>query len=212
MSSNRCNHLKKNRLSRREVLFAAGATLISGGALSSGAQACEVKGTPLESMHLHLCAFHVAKDDPSFQLEAHHYCMPLRDDGKLFQCIVTDSNKPGAKILGVEYIVTDDLYRGFSTAEKVLWHPHDYEVTSGLLLAPKLSEEQENKFMAVVRQTWGKTFHTWPDPSTAVPLGQPRLMWAFTKDGELREELLMKRDKDLGISTEKIKKRRVGKV
>jgi hypothetical protein len=212
MNFNLCNRSQKNRMSRRQVLFAAGATLVSGVALSSRARACEVKGTPLEAMHLHLCAFHVAKDDPAFQLEAHHYCMPLSDDGKLFQGIVTDSNKPGAKILGVEYIVTDDLYRGFSEDEKALWHPHDYEVTSGLLLAPKLSEDQENKFMAVVRKTWGKTFHTWADPKTAVPLGQPRLMWAFTKDGEIRDELVRKRDKDLGVSTEKIKKRRVGRV
>jgi hypothetical protein len=199
-------------MNRREALIIAGTSLVSGVALSSRAHGCEVKGTPLEAMHLHLCAFHVAKDDPEFQLEAHHYCMPLRDDGKLFQCIVTDSNKPGAKILGVEYIVTDDVYRGFSKDEKAFWHPHDYEVTSGQLLAPKLSEEQENKFMAVVRKTWGKTFHTWRDPNTEVPLGQPRLMWAFTKDGEIHEDLLRKREKELGVSTASIKRRRVGKV
>jgi hypothetical protein len=199
-------------MNRREALFTAGAALVSGAALTARAQACEVKGTPLEAMHLHLCAFHVAKDDPKFQLEAHHYCMPLREDGKLFQCIVTDSSKPGAKILGVDYIVTDDIYLGLSKAEKEFWHPHDYEVTSGLLVAPKLSEDDENKFMAVVRKTWGKTFHTWADPGTELPLGTPRLMWAFTKDDQIREELVKQRDKDLGISTEKIKKRRVGKV
>jgi hypothetical protein len=199
-------------MNRREALFTAGAALISGAALTSKVQGCEVKGTPLEAMHLHLCAFHVAEDDRTFQLEAHHYCMPLREDGKLFQCIVTDSSKPGAKILGVEYIVTDDIYQGLSKEEKKFWHPHDYEVTSGLLVAPKLSEEDENKFMAVVRKTWGKTFHTWADPATELPLGTPRLMWAFTKDDQIRDELVNKRDKDLGISTEKIKKRRVGKV
>jgi hypothetical protein len=37
-------------------------------------------------------------------------------------------------------------------------------------------------------------------------------MAAFTKDGEIRADLVKKRDKDLGIDTEKIKKRRVGKV
>jgi hypothetical protein len=163
-------------------------------------------------MHLHLCAFHVAKDDPKFQLEAHHYCMPLRDDGKVFQCIVTESNQPGAKILGVEYIVSDDVYQQLSEREKGLWHLHDYEVTSGQLVAPKLSEEEENKLMAVVRKTWGKTFHTWADPSTEVPLGVPRLMVAFIKDGEIRDDLIKIRDQKLGISTERIRKRRVGKV
>jgi hypothetical protein len=199
-------------MNRRELLFTAGAALASGAALAAKARACELKGTPLEAMHLHLCAFHVAKDDPKFQLEAHHYCMPLRDDGKLFQCIVTESSQPGAKILGVEYIVSDDVYQKLSEKEKELWHPHDYEVTSGLLVAPKLSEEEENKLMAVVRRTWGKTFHTWADPSTEVPLGVPRLMVAFTKDGEIRDDLIKMRDQRLGISTQRIRKRRLGKV
>ena len=34
----------------------------------------------------------------------------------------------------------------------------------------------------------------------------------FTKDGEIHEDLVPKRDKTFGISTEKIKMRRVGKV
>jgi hypothetical protein len=37
-------------------------------------------------------------------------------------------------------------------------------------------------------------------------------MWAFTKDGEIHEELLRKRDQELGVSTANIKRRRVGKV
>jgi hypothetical protein len=199
-------------MNRREALVAAGVALVSGAALTSKSQACEVTGTPLEAMHLHLCAFHVARDDLNFQLQAHHYCMPLREDGKLFQCLVTNSSKPGAKILGVEYIITDDIYQGLANEEKAFWDPHDYEVTSGLLVAPKLSEDEENRFLAVVRKTWGKTFHTWADPGTALPLGTPRLMWAFTRDDQIQAELLKKRDKELGNSTEKIKKRRVGKV
>jgi hypothetical protein len=203
-------------MNRRQALLAASAALGSVGtallaepALGPGLEACELKGTPLEDMHLHLCAFHVAKDDPKLQLEAHHYCMPLVKD-KVFQCIVTDSNKPGARILGIEYIVTKEIYQEFDAEEKKFWHPHDYEVTSGLLVAPALSEEKENELMAFVKTTWGKTFHTWPDPSQNLPLGKPILMWAFGKDGQIREELVKKRDENLGISTAKIKKRRSG--
>jgi hypothetical protein len=195
------------------TLGAAGTTLVAGPMLGGDALACEVKGTPLEAMHLHLCAFHVANDDSRFQLEAHHYCMDLGEEySGVFQCIVTESNKVGARILGVEYIVSDEIYQKLEKAEKALWHPHDYEVTSGLLVAPKLSEEDENKFLKVVRKTWGKTYHTWRDPATKLPLGEPRLMVAFIKDGEIRQDLVKKRDKDLGIDTEKIKKRRLGKV
>ena len=207
---------KGKTMNRRQALVTAGAALgsaatvaMSGRLLTPAAQACELKGTPLEAMHLHLCAFHVAQNDPKLQVEAHHYCMPLR--AGVFQCLVMDSNKPGARILGVEYLVTDAIYQSLSAEEKKSWHPHAYEVTSGLLVAPSLPEEEENKLMATVKTTWGKTWHTWPDPSTDLPLGQPALMWAFTKDGQIRPELIARRDKGLNISTEKIKRRRAGK-
>jgi hypothetical protein len=130
------------------ALGAAGTALVAGPMLGGEAQACELKGTPLEAMHLHLCAFHVAKDDPKFQLEAHHFCMDLGEEySGVFQCIITESNKIGARILGVEYIVSDEIYQKLKGDEKKLWHPHDYEVTSGLLVAPKLSEDDENKFL-----------------------------------------------------------------
>jgi hypothetical protein len=215
------NHSPRNDLmNRRQALLTAGAAigaagtaLVAGPMLGATAEACELKGTPLEAMHLHLCAFHVAKDDPKFQLVAHHFCMDLGEEYPgVFQCIVCESNKVGARILGVEYIVPDEIYQKLPKDEKEFWHSHDYEVTSGQLVAPKLSEEDENKFLKVVRKTWGKTFHTWADPATKLPLGKPRLMVAFIKEGEIREELIKKRDRELGIDTEKMKKRRVGKV
>ncbi len=198
-------------MNRRRALLTAGTALgtaLIGGALPRPtAQACELKGTPLEAMHLHLCAFHVAKSDAKLQVEAHHYCMPLVKD-EVFQCIVTDSNKPGARILGVEYIVTDAIYQKFAKEEKELWHPHNYEVTSGLLVAPALPEADEDKLMAFVKTTWGKTFHTWPDPATKLPLGKPILMWAFEEDGQIDPKLIEKRDRDHKIDTAAIRKRR----
>src|SRR5690242_11039169 len=64
--------------------------------------------TPVESMHLYLCAFHTAKENPGFQVEAHHFCAP---QGSLHQCVVYDSKGPNAKLLGVEYIIGDEAYQ-----------------------------------------------------------------------------------------------------
>ncbi len=161
---------------------------------------------PLGEFHAYLCAFHVAKKDPSIVIEAHHYCMPIRDN--VHQCVIFDDNKKNARILGVEYIISDELYRTLPDTEKKYYHPHSYEITSGLLISPGLPVATENKFMEGLVTTWGKTWHTWPDPKTALPMGEPLLMWAATKDGQISEAQLNDRDKKFKVSTKEIRKRR----
>ncbi len=156
--------------------------------------------------HAYLCAYHIAKKDPTFVIEAHHYCAAVNDE--VHQCVIFDKVGKGARILGVEYIISDRLYRTLPDAEKKFYHPHSYEVTSGMLLAPGLPADAEQKLMANLVTTWGKTWHTWPDPKTALPLGEPLLMWAATKDGHVDPALLAARDKELKVSTTEIRKRR----
>ncbi len=45
-----------------------------------------------------------------------------------------------------------------------------------------MKPEDELAFMKALLTTWGKTWHTWPDPSTPVPLGMPLLMWSIGRD------------------------------
>lgn len=164
---------------------------------------CKIAGTPLDELHTYLCAFHVEKNNRKNQVEAHHYCMPLRDG--VFQCVVMSDNKPKAKILGVEYIVTDEIFATLCEEEKQYWHPHDYEVTSALLVAPGMSTLEEMDFMKTVKTTWGKTWHTWADPKADLPLGKPILMDSFRKDGEIDPKLIADRDTKLKIDTNHIK-------
>jgi hypothetical protein len=201
-------------MDRREFFGTLGAGAIVGGATAYFAckqpevKPCKLAGTPLDEMCTYLCAFHVEKGNMKNQVEAHHWCMALRDG--VFQCVVLDNNTMPAKLLGVEYIVTDEIFQKLPEKEKELWHPHDYEVTSGLLVVPDMTEKEELEYMKIVKGTWGKTYHTWADPNTDLPYGEPILMDAFRKDGEIDPELLLKRDKKLKINTEKIKQRRIG--
>src|SRR5262245_61589247 len=64
---------------------------------------------PLGQFHAYLCAYHLAKKDVNFVLEAHHYCAALSDE--VHQCVIFDKVGKGARILGVEYIISDRLYR-----------------------------------------------------------------------------------------------------
>lgn len=195
---------------RRQVLttFGAGALgLVAADATSAGHGPEQMPADgPLAQMHLYLCAFHIAKRDPQRFFEAHHYCMPVNDE--VHQCVIFDTNGKGARILGVEYIISDKLYRSLPDAEKKYYHPHAYEVTSGLLIAPDMKTSEENKFMEGLVGTWGKTWHTWPDPKTSLPLGEPLLMWSATKDGQIQDEVLTERDKRFQVSTSGIRERR----
>lgn len=161
---------------------------------------------PLRKPHLYVCGIHAVKANPGFQIETQHYCSMLNED--VHQCLLYDSAKRNAKLLGVEYIISDKLYRKLPEEEKKYWHPHTYEVLSGLLVAPDLPPGKEQELMRALLTTWGKAWHTWPDPTTDVPVGEPLLIWSLTGDGQTDEKLLAQRDRRLGISTRELREAR----
>ena len=165
---------------------------------------------PVANVHLHFCGIHCAKKDPRIQVVTQHYCAPLGAD--MHQCLLYESCDKGAKLLGVEYIVTDAVYRTLPGVEKRYWHPHTYEVLAGGLIAPGMAAADEAAFMTALLTTWGKTWHTWPDPASPVPLGEPVLMWALTGDGQDDPAVVAARDKQFGVSIAEVRKRRVGQI
>lgn len=159
------------------------------------------------------CGFHVAKKNPEFQVATMHYC-GMRGEGEheMMQCLLYDSATPGAKLLGVEYMVPDKLFRSMPEEEKKYWHPHTYEVLGGQLVAPAMDDEAEIEFMKFLLTTWGKSWHTWPDPASPMPLGEPVLMWAVTGDGQADNAMVAERDKQLGVSTASLQAQRTDSI
>jgi hypothetical protein len=47
----------------------------------------------------------------------------LPDDRGIHQCAIYDGNGKDAKLMGVEHIVSDRLYRGLVGQEQHMWHP-----------------------------------------------------------------------------------------
>jgi hypothetical protein len=161
--------------------------------------------SPVAGMHLYLCAFHTAKENPNFQVEAHHYCSPCGKD--LHQCVIFDRSGPTPKLLGIEYIIPDEVYQTLPADERKYWHPHAYEILSGQLIAPELPKDGDEALSGLIK-TWGKTWHTWRDPATPLPMGEPLLMWSANGDGQIQSALVDGRDKRFGISTATIRERR----
>jgi uncharacterized protein DUF1264 len=154
---------------------------------------------PLAAMSTYLNGFHMYADDMGRQVEASHFCIHLRHD--LHQCVIFDRNAPDARLIGIEYIISAERFRGLPEDEKRMWHSHHYEVKSGELVAPGIPDLAEHAYFSDLVTTYGKTFHTWQYDRDDFPYGIPQLMMAFTGDGQADEAHIHSRDRRLGVST-----------
>ena len=178
--------------------------------LKPGAELLESEA-PLSAIDAHVCGLHFYSGDMSRQVIAHHYCSHFSKD--LRQCVIYDSDKKHARLVGIEYVISSRLFEALPPEEKKLWHSHVYEVKSGQLTAPRIAEAAEMEVMKGFVGTYGKTWYTWQvDRGDKVPLGIPQLMMAFTADGQVNPGLLAERDKEYGISSQEKKESRAGIV
>ena len=94
-------------MDRREMLGMVGAAFAIDGEHKTEAPSAG----PMTGPHAHFCGIHMAKSDPKFQIVTQHYCTAHseRDHDDMFQCILFDKTGRNAKLLGVEYIVSDTV-------------------------------------------------------------------------------------------------------
>ncbi len=174
--------------------------------LEAGAAILQDK-TPLRQFNTYLDGFHFYNGNIEAQMEAHHYVHQLNED--VYQAIIFDGNGRDAKLMGVEYIITERLFKTLPEEEKKLWHSHHHEIKSGTLIAPAVPDAAEHELMEKLVSTYGKTIHTWhTDQQRELPLGAPMIMMGFTDDGQLHPQLLAERDQRFNVSTAEIKKKR----
>jgi hypothetical protein len=160
---------------------------------------------PLKKFDVYVAGFHPAKDDPSMQMEAHHYCRVVNDD--FIQAALFDGNTPEANLIGIEYIVSEQLFERLPAEERGYWHPHNFEVLSGQLVAPGLPAAAEKALMKRLLNSYGKTWHTWhtgrhdTGGGHDLPLGDPMLMWSFNREGECDPALEQDREVAMSLDT-----------
>lgn len=184
-------------------LPASGRAPVSLASSSSASEDDRPPQNPISAIHNHLGGFHFYSGDLNRSLRVEHYCSHLNED--VFQCVIYDSDKPNARLIGVEYIISEALFVKLPAEEKKLWHSHRYEVMSGLLSAPDLTPAAERELMRGFVSTYGKTWHLWQvDRGDPLPLGLPQLMMGFTAEGQVDPELVAERDRDQHLDSAKI--------
>lgn len=172
--------------------------------LEAGSKLLQSK-TPLNEMTVYLNAFHPMKDDPELQMEAHHYCKIHTED--FAQCVLFDGNSRNANLNGIEYIVSEKLFNQLPKEERKYWHPHNYEILSGQLIAPGIPKLAEHELMKQKINSYGKTWHVWntghfgSKDGTQLPLGEPMIAWSFNRDNEAKPGLVEQRDQGFGIKS-----------
>jgi len=98
----------------------------------------------------------------------------------LRQCLIYDSHEKDARLIGIEYMVPREVYDTFPDSEKKLWHSHEYEVKSGMLILPKPADKTEEEWEAAeleamkeIISLYGKTWHFWEvDSGHQYPFGR----------------------------------------
>ncbi|KAL5542821.1 hypothetical protein UlMin_010531 [Ulmus minor] len=157
---------------------------------------------PINKIHQHLCAFHFYSDDMTRQVEAHHFCAHQNEEMR--QCLIYDSPTADARLIGVEYLVSENLFLTLPDSEKPLWHSHEYEVKSGVLFMPGVPGPIQRQDLENVVKTYGKTYHFWQvDKGDTLPLGVPQLMMSLTRDGQVYDHLVKDVEKRFGMDFDK---------
>jgi hypothetical protein len=179
--------------------------------LEKGAEALQDL-TPVRQLETWLNGFHTMKDDPQMQMEAQHYCHNKNEE--LTQCVIFDGTGKDANLIGIEYIISDKLFDGLAPEERKMWHPHNYEILSGTLVAKGVPEVAEKALMKKKMNSYGKTWHVWDTghhghpAGSSLPIGAPKLAWSFNHDGEMNDVLRVERDKRLGIDSAGLRRSR----
>lgn len=170
-------------------------------ALEAGAQVLQGK-PPIGQIDVYVVGFHPMWDAPGMQMESHHYCHQVNED--FAQCVLYDGNTEEARLHGIEYIVSERIFEGLPEAERKYWHPHNYEILSGELVAPGIPAVAEKELMRKKMNSYGKTWHVWAtgvhghegDP---LPFGEPHLAWSFNRDGEAYPGMVQLRNRRMEI-------------
>jgi len=110
-------------------------------------------------------------------------------------------------------MIPKSKYLELPEEEQKLWHSHEFEVQSGMLVLPTPEthrgqadkwEKLETQALSEVVGLYGKIFHFWQiDRGDELPFGMPRLMGSLTEFKQLNvDEALKDRDERFGVSVQ----------
>ncbi|HWR26377.1 MAG TPA: DUF1264 domain-containing protein [candidate division Zixibacteria bacterium] len=141
---------------------------------------------PVDGFTLHIDAKMHFPSDPD--IIAHHYCKTVADG--LIECQLYDSDAEDARLVGVETVVSPEIYNTFTDAEKALWHYHKTELPRVDARLPDLTPDDAAKVVKSLEETYGKLYILWDPGKGSLPLGNPGITILDSKPAPAFEAII----------------------
>lgn len=107
------------------------------------------------------------------QRVTHHFCHHIEPG--IWQCVMYDGDKKDSRLIGVEWVISEEKFREVPEEERILWHTHHQEVRGGNMVAPGLPPPAEKSAMQDLANTYGYAVHFVEEGHT-LPHGPPKLI------------------------------------
>ena len=128
------------------------------------------KQTPQDGFDLHVDAKHYLKD---VRTTVHHWCKTINE--KLVECLLFDSDNENANLVGIETIVTKNIWTTFTEEQKKEWHEHATEIIEAEATLPDTPAEEAAKIVEFLKGTHGRVIYIWNFPKHEWPIARPFL-------------------------------------
>ncbi len=142
---------------------------------------------PAHDFTLHIDAIKHINEMPDYVV--HHYCKTLDED--YIQCLLFDSDLPNAHVIGVETIISPEVYAQLPEEERSSWHYHKDEIPLADAKLPGLSDEEIARVVAAVENTYGRVVIFW-NPGEIAPMGVPSVVNPQSHHASALREILIK--------------------
>jgi len=162
---------------------------------------------PIRGINCHTDSILFFSGEPKRQMEVHSMCNFLNDD--VAQCLLYDSDRSNARLIGVEYLVSERVFKSLPDDEQKLWSSKQFEVKSGIEVAPRLPQTAENQLMQDLVNMYGKNYCTWQVDKHYLPMGTPKMLFSLVDDGPSPDPVLLeRRAKKLNADPKKLSEER----
>jgi hypothetical protein len=118
---------------------------------------------------------HCRRNRPGSPGVSHHDCEPLNN--AVSHRLLYDGPDPDARLIGVEYLVSDAVYRRMPDEEKLYWHAHECEDDAWFLSSPRPLRSDAKPTRVEAGTLWGKVYRTWVSGGD-YPRGPSRPVWS----------------------------------
>lgn len=125
---------------------------------------------PSVGFDIHVDAKHYVKE---MRTPVHHWCKTINPD--LIECLLFDSDKADAKLVGIETIVTKKVWENFDDAQKNEWHDHATEIIEAETTLPDMPSEKAAQLVEFLKGTRGRIVYIWNFLKESYPVTRPFL-------------------------------------